>query len=166
MEIVEAEDYYYLCSQLHLIPFYSDFWLDDNILKRIDALRDEMEDDFDGSDDEYSVFEVLVGLSVLIEEQIMSSFWQKSRVSKWFFEMISNLGLEKMDDFRWNSSLAEAVEDVCETFLNRSYGFDGRGGNIFVVKNPPKPLKDIDLWLQANLYFGQKYRKNFELEVI
>ena len=70
------------------------------------------------------------------------------RTGKWFWNMITNLGLSSMDDEKFNKSCAR---DIITRFLNRQYESDGQGG-LFTIKNCPYDLKKIEIWYQACWY--------------
>jgi hypothetical protein len=99
-----------------------------------------------------SVLEMLIALAARMENQIMSSFDAGDRTGQWFWTMINNLELNKLDDDHFNAELADYYID---RFLYREYEFDGSGGGLFVLDRPPQDLRDVEIWIQANWYLGE-----------
>ena len=66
----------------------------------------------------------------------------------WFWMMISNLGLEKMSDSKFDKH--EAYEKI-NIFMHRDYEPNGIG-NIFVIDNCRSDLRDIEIWWQMCWY--------------
>ena len=96
-----------------------------------------------------SVLEMMVALALRCEEQIMSDHECGNRTGLWFWKMIDNLGLDKMDEKHYDESLVEETVDI---FLNREYERNGHGGNIFVVEDDACNLKAMEIWYQMNVY--------------
>lgn len=92
-----------------------------------------------------SVLEMMIALARRIEEQIMSNTNYGDRISQWFWYMISSLGLNHMTDLEYNENEARMIID---RFLKREYMSNGEGG-LFIVKNPPRDLRNVDIWAQA-----------------
>ena len=97
-----------------------------------------------------SVLEMMVALVVRCEEHIMSDPDIGDRTGHWFFAMISNLGLESMDDSRFD---ARYVDEVIDNLLDRNYEPDGRGG-LFTVENCAHDLRNVDIWYQMCWYLN------------
>ena len=95
-----------------------------------------------------SVLEMMIALSIRCEEHIMDDPDIGNRTGKWFWDMVSNLGLHKMNDTKFNKDF------VCETiriFLNRDHGSNGEGG-LFTVRNCPYDLREVEIWYQMCWY--------------
>ena len=95
-----------------------------------------------------SVLEMMIGLALRCEESIMDDPRKGDRTAQWFWGMITNLGLGSMTDDRFNPRL---VEDIVETFLDRRYDPDGKGG-LFRVRNCDRDLRDVEIWIQLLWY--------------
>lgn len=91
-----------------------------------------------------SILEMMVALAIRCEEHIMDDPDEGDRTSRWFWEMIDNLGLGSMSDSRFDSIY---VERAISRFLNRDYGEDGSGG-LFTVKNYNRDLRTVEIWCQ------------------
>lgn len=63
-----------------------------------------------------SVLEMLIALSIRLEEHIMDDPEIGDRTGQWFWNMITNLGLGSMDDRKFNEN---RVEDIVTRFLER-----------------------------------------------
>ena len=97
-----------------------------------------------------SVLEMMVALAVRCEDHIMEDAEFGNRTGVWFWDMLTNLGIDQACD--GNFSVYE-VDDIIERFLNREYEPDGRGG-LFTVKNCEYDLRDIEIWYQLHLYLS------------
>jgi hypothetical protein len=95
-----------------------------------------------------SVLEMLIALSVRIEEHIMYDQEIGDRTGQWFWGMIKNLGLGSMDDVHFDRRYAE---NVIWRFLNRGYDRNGKGG-LFTIDNCKNDLRDVEIWYQACWY--------------
>lgn len=94
-----------------------------------------------------SVLEMMTALAVRCEEHIMSDPDIGDRTGKWFWAMVSNLGLIEMDDEHFDEAYCGCVID---RFLNRRYKPNGEGG-LFRVKNG-KDMRGIEIWYQMCWY--------------
>lgn len=90
-----------------------------------------------------SVLEMMIALAIRCED-IMDDPSVGDRTGQWFWMMVTNLGLGGMYDRRFDKKY---VEVVIETFLNRKYEPDGRGG-LFRVRNCDYDLRDEEIWTQ------------------
>ena len=118
---------------------------------RIDFDPDEVDQYLSGP---CSVMEFLVGLAKRMEDDIMYDPELEDRTSKWFHEMVENLGLTKYDDKHYSDV---EVDDVIHRFMSRKYGKNGVG-NIFWVGQKSGPLfKNLEIWDQMQAYVLEKY---------
>ena len=97
-----------------------------------------------------SVLEMMIALSLRLEEHIMDDPRFGNRTGQWFWNMIVTLGLHSMDDERFDKDKANYI---IQRFLNREYEPDGEGG-LFKIDNPPQDLRDVEIWYQANWYLN------------
>ena len=95
-----------------------------------------------------SILEMMLALAIRCEEEYMDDPLIGNRTKQWFWRMVSSLGLGSMTDDRYDSGL---VSDILDQFLNREYGFDGRGG-LFRIDNPPRDLTTVEIWKQFCWY--------------
>lgn len=100
-----------------------------------------------------SVLEMLVALSIRIEEDIMAEPGDE-RPEKWFWEMIENLGLYSAKDKDYREDL---VQGIVDTWLKRKYRDDGRGG-LFPLKHPTKDQRLTSIWDQMNFYLNEQLK--------
>lgn len=91
-----------------------------------------------------SVLEMMIGLSIRCEENIMDDPDKGDRTGQWFWGMIANLGLGGMYDKMYDR---QAVDDILTRLLYREYEPNGRGG-LFTVKNYPRDLRGVEIWVQ------------------
>lgn len=100
-----------------------------------------------------NVLEMMVALCVRIEEDIMAEPGRE-RPEKWFWQMIRNLGLEKMTDYNFSEKKAGSI---LYGWMNRLYDFDGSGG-AFPLSNPVKDQRLVSIWDQANSYLNEQLK--------
>lgn len=94
---------------------------------------------------EASFLEMLVGLAKQLENQIL---WDmvNDRTGEWVWMMLDNMGLSYFDDVHFNKL---KVFHMIEDFNNHKYEANGKGG-LFYVEDPPAPMNETDIWVQAN----------------
>ena len=95
-----------------------------------------------------SVLEMLIALAIRCEETYTDDPLYGNRTSQWFWGMVANLGLSAMYDSRYNKW---TVHDIIETFLNREYEPNGKGG-LFTIKNCDTDLRRVEIWHQLCWY--------------
>lgn len=98
-----------------------------------------------------SVLEMMVALSMRCEESIMDNPDIGNRTGKWFYDMLSNLGLLSMIDAKFDERY---VDFVLERFLNREYEKDGYGG-LFTVHDFKYDLRTVEIWCQMMWYLDE-----------
>lgn len=96
-----------------------------------------------------SVLEMMIALSIKIET-FMDDPRIGNRTGQWFWKMITNLGLGSMNDNKFDKNTAK---DIIETFLDREYEPDGRGG-LFMIRDCEYDLRDVEIWIQLNWYLN------------
>lgn len=95
-----------------------------------------------------SVLEMMVALVIRCEEHIMDNPDIGDRTGYWFWNMISNLGLDSMDDNRFDEYY---VDRIIDRFLYRKYKPNGEGG-LFTVQHCRHDLRDVEIWYQLMWY--------------
>lgn len=98
-----------------------------------------------------SILEMLVALSMRCEEHIMDNPDIGNRTSKWFWDMIVNLGLDSMYDSKFDKGY---FDDTIDRFINREYGRNGEGG-LFTIPNCKHDLRTTEIWYQMMWYLDQ-----------
>ena len=159
--------YWLLASLLHREAFIWSVPNDDNRIDDGIKLRTIFCDEYNFDDHDRTAlsgkctfFEVLVGLSYRIEEQ-MNDDNTGQRISKWFWEMCENLSLTAYTD----ETLAEPIFfehalNIVSIVNNRTYCYDGTGG-LFPLKNPRQDQRTVELWYQMCTYLMENYFTDF-----
>lgn len=102
-----------------------------------------------------SVLEVLIALSIRIEQDIMGE--GDNNFGKWFIEMLENLDLtEYTDDIPYEDG---EILDKLGRFMYRRYGEDGIG-SLFPLKNPEicsEKFTKLEIWNQMQYYLRENY---------
>ncbi len=155
-----VEDYTYLLRELYDIEFYSVVKYDED--RGMDGLnlREKWADEtgYKGSLDfgVANVLEVLIGIAIRIEYHLFGTkYYDEWDYINIFWDMISNLGLEKMYGTLSRYTFDEIREKVTH-FLNRDY-FCHKNCNIFKFENEPKDIKKLNIWTQMGLYIREKW---------
>lgn len=102
-----------------------------------------------------SVLEMMIALSLRCEESIMDNPDIGNRISKWFWDMIINLGLSKMSDDCFDKKY---VETAVNRFMTRQYEANGKGG-LFIIRNRKQDLRNVEIWYQACWYLDEILEK-------
>ncbi len=95
-----------------------------------------------------SVLEMLIALAIRCEEHIMVDPDIGDRTGQWFWNMIVNLGLDSMNDFKYD---IEYIDKIISNLLHRKYEANGEGG-LFTVDNCKYDLRNIEIWYQMCWY--------------
>lgn len=147
-----GKSYNQLFEYLYSVEFYWTIPMDRNrALDGID-LRDKYGCSNDILDEPCSVLEMLIGLAARMENQFMTNYDEGDRTGQWFWMMLTNLGLNRLDDDNFNEEIADYFT---YRFLDRDYESNGEGGGLFVVERPFQDLRDVDIWTQMNWYLGE-----------
>lgn len=146
-----------LLSWLHSKDFYSLVPNDDNRIKDGLSLRGEYAEaclrktPLRESNNTCSVLEMLIALAVRMDFNI-SQAPDDHQISKYFWEMIDNLGL-KLSSYGF---MRESNMIKLEKFLTRAYEFNGNGG-LFPLSNPRRDQRKVEIWYQMMAYIYEKY---------
>jgi len=98
-----------------------------------------------------SILEMMVALAFYCEEHIMFEPENGIMSGRWFWMMVSNLGLGNMYDSNYDEAI---LNNVILKFLNRDYSRDGAGGLVY-IPNCIYDLRQMDIWYQLMTYFSE-----------
>lgn len=93
-----------------------------------------------------SILEVMVALAQRCEHDIMHDDMLGDRTERWFWEMVSNLGITQ-------NSGDEKVCAILDRFLNRQYAANGKGG-LFKCDAGDVDMRELEIWAQMNVYLN------------
>lgn len=156
----DAGCYQLVLEKLYETEFYSIVPMDENRRKDGLSLKRKYERivdiPFDGPyvNEDYercSVLEMLIALSVRIEDDIMYDPEYGNRSSVWFWTMLDNLNLISYDDDNYDDF---DVDRILYIFLQRLYGTNGYGG-LFYSNDPNINMKDMEIWDQCSAYLNE-----------
>ena len=95
-----------------------------------------------------NVLEMMIALANRCEESIMDDAQIGDRTGQWFWGMVNNLGLGGMTD---DSIDISTVDSIIDTFLNREYDPNGKGG-LFTIRRCEIDLRTVEIWVQMLWY--------------
>lgn len=100
-----------------------------------------------------TMLEMLVALSIRCEKHIMDDIDIGDRTPQWFWIMMDNLGVSKMNDKNFNRTKLSKNLDI---FLNRKFKPNGEGG-LFITDNERLDMRNIDIWYQLCVYLDENF---------
>lgn len=155
-----------LLTQLHLTPFKDIVPNDDNRAKDGMCLRERYSLDYHNDElyyersviepDSCSLLEMMVALAIRIEYQMMEN-GKRDRTDYWFWTMVTNLGLERLDrdDPEYNLKHERNAQKI-DAFMERRYGRKGHGG-LFPMEKTVKDQRKVEIWYQMQEWIQEKY---------
>lgn len=147
--------YYDLLRKLHRTEFVWTISGDDNRAEDGKELRKEFIFQAEVPDD--PEWRILIGCSVLemlIAFARRAEFQDDTPLPEWFWEFLTNLGLDTYDDSCFEEDF---VELVLESFIWRTYNPDGNGG-LFPIGDPPTDQRKVEIWYQFCEYLVDQDR--------
>ena len=94
-----------------------------------------------------SILEMLIALAKRMTELLDHD------ISKWFWVLMKNLGLDKIDDNHYDESRAR---DILNKWLDREYDSAGNG-SLFPVSRYLGDCRKLDVWGQMNVWIAEKF---------
>lgn len=189
-----GKSWYFLAKILHNIEFYWVLPNDENRaihgvkLRQVwmENIEEQAEDlgvghpmfPLDSLTGPCSVLEMLVGLAVSIESEIMMNQEKGNRTAVWFWEMIINLLYENCRDelqiqgpfevplfYRWSDRfIDEKCGEMLQMFvvkiMDRTYDECGLGG-LFPLKAMDEDQRNVEIWYQAQRWLEENYPEEF-----
>lgn len=158
------DSYWLLAKALHGKEYYWTVPNDDN--RGMDGLHlrekylDENPCDFEFAnltiEGPCSMLEMLIALAMRADD-IMAKPGRRNQTSRWFWEIMDNLGLKKYTDADFVDLYGTLnVNLILEVVLERSYKRNGQGG-LFPLKNTKKDQKKVEIWYQMCTYLLENY---------
>lgn len=151
-----------LLSYLYSYPFEAVLQMDENRISDGLCLRTLYTEET-GSYIEYEkqnevyILEILIGLAVRLESDVMHDDDIGDRTGYWFWIFLDNLGLSEFDDrcFEYESGdIYGKIDRILDKFIQREYERDGSGG-IFPLKNPKNDQRKVEIWYQMHAWLGE-----------
>lgn len=145
-KIENGYDYRTLCYHLYSIPFNPIHVLDKNRVIDGLLLREEFGIYLDTP---CSIFEVMIGLALRCENEIMRRWDSDEDESyRWFAIMLESIGIAHMNGSNYDP---QYVDEKIYILNNNLFERDGTGG-WFKVENSSKDMRDLDVWYQLQAY--------------
>lgn len=106
---------------------------------------------FDVWDDPCNCLEMLLAFSRRIEIEVMGTPGEDN-LSRWFWEMLHNLGLLKAGIYEDKTE----IDRILDIWLSRRFTKKGRG-NIFLTHKNDTDLRTVEFWWQMQRYMSEIY---------
>lgn len=161
-DVPSDDSYWLLAKTLHKVPFYWSVANDDNRLEDGLHLREQFDDEFGYYSDAIKPGETCTMLEMLIAlaercEYMMEDGDNTPPASKWFWEMIHNVGLDEFtDDQYFESRGRNSIAEILHHILDRDYKRNGEGG-LFPLKRPREDQRKVEIWYQMAAYLLENY---------
>lgn len=148
--------YEQLCKVLHDTDFQYILDMDENrIVDGLELRRAffsengiNMEDSVNYATKPCSVLEMMIALAQRCCDTILEDGSGSDYTGEFFRLMLQNLGLLVWPDTHFNIN---KVDDILETFIDRKYEPDGKGG-LFYIPDCRTDLRNVEIWNQAMWY--------------
>lgn len=146
-----------ILAELHRIPFRYTIPMDGN--READGINLRYRFGYEHGYEDYiiaeyldnspcSVLEMVTALAIRCEE-IMECVESNDRTGEWFWEMLVSLGLD-------DSSIdIHEIRDKVDSFLDREYEPNGKGGLFTVSRNCD--MRSVEIWYQMQYWLGEKF---------
>ena len=97
-----------------------------------------------------SVLEMLVALASRCDQDLLGD--EENCTDEWFWDMITNLGLDVFVDTEFDPY---AIEIILDRWLDRDYDQNGCGG-LFYTDDPDIDMRNLEIWSQLQIYAMEK----------
>lgn len=173
-DIVHANDPQDSFIKLMRVLFETDFyWVIDNDINRAEDGK-HLRSDFENRslysdysviyDKPCSVLEMLIALSIRIDEEVMWNPNKGNRAVTWFWEMLENLEIADIDDYSFcDPEDRYRIKRILEKFLSRNYDKDGFGclfplNSCYICcSKVSQKVSQTEIWYQMMDYMMSKY---------
>ena len=102
--------------------------------------------------DDCSWLEMLIALSIRIDDQLMFDMNLGNRTDKWFWLIIGQMDLDRFDEDHYNYA---KVKDKLNRFIRREYENGGKNG-IFKCNFD---VRKVEIWYQMHSWFNENTPK-------
>lgn len=157
-------EYHLLIRKLWQIPYYGRIGNDKNrevdgldlrtrynsILAKNSGIEAEQMPDVHALFGECRVLEMLIALSMHMYD-FMQDMGVYNSVSRWFWEIIQNIGLDWLDDDCYEDEHGDDFVNKTINDILEGVGKKGRPGGWFWVKN----WQNLEVWYQMHEYLGK-----------
>lgn len=103
-----------------------------------------------------SIIEVICGLAIRMDDIMRDP--EGAHIDRWFWELISNLGMSDFTDEAYERGLWSLtdVRNIVDIFMDRTYDELGHGG-LFPRNKCDKNQRECELFVQMNGYLSEFY---------
>ncbi|MDR2395826.1 MAG: hypothetical protein LBD57_04435 [Endomicrobium sp.] len=118
-----------------------------------------------------NLLEMFIALSRRMEYNLFGINKLVSNSRECVFLFLCNLGLDCFSD-QWIGGITSErrlagvefeIKVILNTFLNRTYEFDGTGG-LFPLNRPKEDQREVEIWYQMHAYLNENFY--FEDEIV
>ena len=153
----KAHTYWSLFRQLHKTIFVALVSHDENRIADAREMKYEFlgenEDergDLDWMRSPCSMLELLIILSRFL------AFEMDDPADIWFWHLIEELDFERFNDREYDSHAEEAIGEILNRVIWRTYEPSGKGG-LFPLNHPDRDQRKVELWYQLNAYLLENF---------
>lgn len=157
-----TRSYNLLTKKLEETPFFWSVPNDDNRAFEGKNLRERFCDENDIEfvceyfNDDCSILELVVALAYRCES-IMADQYGNLPMTKWFWDMMGNVGLSKFTDEVWIAIDGDLnVDQILKSVNDRTYRRNGQG-SLFPLNHAKQDQRKVELWYQMNAYLLENY---------
>lgn len=156
-ELNGLSSYWKVCTIMHSVVFLDLVEHDSNRIADGANLRNEflaqsggqILDKNDVMFPDATIFEVLVALAIRANLMI------EMDVMKWFQLFLSNLRLDRYNDWYCMMHHIGGITRNLNRFNKRIYRPDGSAGGLFPLARPTKDQREVELWYQMGAYMNE-----------
>lgn len=158
----DTTSYWLLARDLFSKEFYSLVKHDENrgfdgldLREEYCLIYNEYEEDV--CDSECTILEMLIALARRMNDEMYNPESGKNYTSRYFWEMINNLGLSLYsDDVYVELDGSFNCDNILTSFLDREYNQYGEGG-LFPLNHPKEDQRKVEIWYQMQEYLKERY---------
>ena len=110
-----------------------------------------------GRKDGCSVLEMLIGLAIRLDDDVMYEIRYGDRFVDWFWLFIDNMGMSQATDSNWNFSWSKFVDKRIRDIMAHNYKENGEGG-MFVIENRDEDMREVDIWRQLMWFISENIK--------
>ena len=110
-----------------------------------------------GRHDGCSFLEMLIGLAIRLDNDVMYEIRYGDRHVDWFWMFIDNMDLSQGTDGNWNYSWSKFVDKKLYDIMAHNYKKNGEGG-MFSISDRKEDMRSADIWRQLMWWVSENIK--------